>query len=51
MSLNGDPGRPLGETVKGEACIAFGDARVVGHLPRRAADGEWKQPRRKELEI
>jgi hypothetical protein len=50
-SLYGGQERRLCEAVKvkpGFCCCAqaVGSARAVGELPRRAADWEWKQPKR-----
>ena len=48
---NGDPERSLCEAVKMKPGLPWrlqdvGDARAVGHLLRRAANREWKQPKR-----
>ena len=41
-SLHGDLERPLCETPDG------GDIRVMGYLPRKTANREWSQPKRKK---
>lgn len=45
--------RPMGETEKLKTGLPWiiknvRDARVMGHLPRRAASNEGKQPKRKK---
>lgn len=48
-SLYGDPERLFHEAVKLKLDCDAKDARIMGHLPRRAANREWNQPR-KEVE-
>lgn len=53
VSLHGGLERPLCEAVKVKPGLPWGpqdvgDARLVGYLPRKAADWVWSQPRREK---
>lgn len=54
VSLHGGPERPLDEAVKVNLGLLWRpqdviDARVVGHLSRKAAIREWNQSKRETL--
>ena len=53
ISLNGGLERPLCEAVKLKPGLPWRtqdvrDAKIMGYLPRRAANREWNQPKRKK---
>jgi len=52
--LHGNPERPLCEAIKVKPGFywrpqAVGYDRVIGNLPKRAADKVWNQPKRKNM--
>ena len=52
-SLRGGPGRPLSEAVQVKSGLPWkhqdvSDARAMGYLPRKTANREWNQPKRKK---
>ena len=56
VSLHGGPERPLHKAVRSKSILPWrpqdiGDARVIGFLLRKAANGEWNQSKRKKCVV
>ena len=56
VSLHGGIERPLCEAVRVKPGLPWGpedvgDVRFVGYLPKRAANREWSQPKRKKCVV
>ena len=54
VSMNGGLEKPLCEAVKLKPVLPrrtqdVGDARIMGYLPRRAANRMWNQPQEEEV--